>query len=655
MTSASSDDSLPSKEGRLVKWSGQKYTSTKKIIFVHGLYFTDSPVGNIDYASAETKFAFKMDNLNYLGEEKFKNPTSHLAEFWLYEYNPCQNVPKIAKDLAGVIKNNPSFNNSEIAVIGHSEGGLVLWELTQKYPNLIKGGICLGAPIMSTPLAHKKVRDVAVKKVFKHSGPLVIPIIDDLAKGSEYLAFHRKMPFQTQGNLYFFAGSIKISRLNLPLWLTGRIKHYVDVLDVLITAGKNFLTGMEDNRQFCELLADIIEKSDWSIGNKWDKASDGLVPISSALAGVIKEDDRHKIWVDHDHSELMTGKGGDFNLDRATLDIVDRILGLMPHTEVGDLDIPQLPDLSGIIRAESPLKRTRFAYVVDDKIHLADANWQRDWVVPVEGACSFPEFNSKKLGMTFTLDYKGNSNIFLFDEKKFCTITQDNQSRSSSFSPNGGWLTYQSGNGLVVHNLKSNKSRTIVQGVNLACPPIWVAEWLTGKVYFAHRNQEGKIDIYCVSPRWKKARDITELQPIIRDSGMPHIVRGYLGGIIATQSEWDSGGNLICQRINFISGILSDHYSLEIRMTGENNSITIDGNVFNKQILIETNQGLRFESVLLDRDYLQIYLVDREGGSPSIYRLDYALMTVGEGATFETVLSEVVPNASELDINMLAD
>jgi len=651
-----SADLPPTDGGRLVKWSQQKdITSKKVIIFVHGLYFADSSMGNIEYTSAETKFALKMDNLDYLGKEKFKNPTSHLAKFYLYEYDPRQNVPKIAEDLAQAIRNNPSFNNNEIAIIGHSEGGLVLWELTQKYPNLIKGGICLGAPIMSTPLVHKEVRDGAVKKVFQHSGELLIPKFDALGKGSEHLEFHRKMPFQTQGNLYFFAGSIKISRLPLPQWVTGRIKHYVDILDVMFAAGKNFFTGMEDNRQFCELLADIIQKSDWSANGKWDHASDGLVPISSALAGAIKEDEHHRVFLDYDHSELMSGKD-DFNLDRVTLDILDQIISLMPQAEVGDLDIPQLPDLSRIIMSESPLKRTRFAYVSMGKIHLTDANWQRDYVVPVEGVCSAPEFNSKKLGMTFTLDYKDNSNIFLFDEKRFCTITNDNQSRSSSFSPNGGWLTYQSGNGLVVHNLKSDKSRVIVKGVNLASPPIWVAEWLTGKVYFTHRNQEGKIDIYCVSPRWRKARDITKLQPIIRDSGVPHIVRGYLGGIISTQSEWDSSNNLVGQRAHFISGALKGRYSIETRVTDQSGGITIDGNMFNKQILIETNQALRFESVLLDKDYLQIYLVDREiGQSPSIYRFDYFLMNSGESATFETVLSEVVSNASELDINVLAD
>lgn len=648
---------LPPKEGRLVKWSGQKYTSEKKkIVFVHGWNLQDSPTGT-GYESAETKFSLKIDNLEYLGDEKFKNSTSRLAEFWLYEYDACQNVSKIADDLARAIKQHPEFRESEVAIIGYSEGGVVLWELMQKHPDLIEGGICLGAPIMSTPLVHKEVRDAAVGKVFKHSGSLLIPKFDALAKGSEQLEFHREMPFQTQGNLYFFAGSISTARTKLALLLPWKLKHYIDILDVLISAGKNFFTGIQDNRQFAELLADIIEKSEWSIGHKWDKLSDGLVPVSSALAGATEQDERHKLWKDYDHFELLSGKG-DLNLDRATLEILDKILNLMPRETVSDLELPPLPDrLEIFLNDICPLRLARFAYVksADKKIHLIDANWQRDYVVPVDGDCSYPEFSPKKLGMTFTVNWQGHSNVYLFDEKQLCAIAPDHQSRCSSFSPNGKWLTYQSGNELVIYNLKSLKRHSLVSGINLASPPIWVAEWLTGKVYFAHCNQDGKIDIYCVSPRWRRTRDITELQPIIVNTGVPHIVRGYLGGIISTQSQWDSSGNLICQRIHLISGMLKNHYSLEIRATSENSSITVDGSVFNKQILIETNQGLRFESVLFDRDYLQLYLVDKEGELPSIYRFDYALINGGDNATFETVLSEIVQGASQMDINTLAE
>ena len=656
VASAAGSGNPPPKEGRLIRWSDQKDLLSKKvIIFVHGANLNSSVTGE-GWERGEVRFDLKMRNLNWLGEETLHNPTSNLAEFWVYNYNPQQSITKIANDLRSAIQNCSDFDGSQIAVIGHSQGGVVVWELVQQYPTLVDGGICLGAPILSTPLVHKEVRDQAVQKTFRHSWSVLIPKFDDLAKGTNQLEFHRQAPNELPGNLYLFAGSISTTRIKWALIWPWNLKHYIDLIDVIVTAGHNFFTGLQDDRQFLEITADLIEKSDWSNNSRWDHLNDGLVPVSSALAGATETDDRHFLFK-CDHSELLSGQG-DLTLDRMILDCLVKILDLTPHETVSDPGLPKLPDrLEIFTNGICPLQWARFAYVKseDKQIYLTDANWQQTHILPVNGECSYPEFNPKKLGMTFTVNWQNHSNIYLFDEKQLCAIVPDNQSRCSSFSPNGRWIAYQSGDELMIYNLKSRKRHSLVKGINLASPPIWVAEWLTGKVYFAHRNQGGRVDIYCVSPRWRRTRNIDELQPIVVDAGVPHIVRGYLGGIVATQSEWDSSGNLVCQRINFISGILKGHYSLEIRATNENSSITLDGNMLNKQILIETNRGLRFESALLDRDYLQLYLVDKEGDSPSIYRFDYALINAGEGATFETVLSEIVPGALQVDINRLAE
>lgn len=640
---------LPPKEGRLVKWSEQKDTSTKKIIFIHGANATGY------WQSGEVRFDLKVRNLNWVGEEDIGISTASLAEIWFYNYDPNQPIDKIVNDLMLAIESCEDFNGSQIALVGHSQGGVVAYRLIQQNPDLIDGVVCLGAPILSTPLVFTRVLYEALKKVFKHIWNQLIPKFDVLSKGTEQLKFDYLVPEKLPDNVYLFAGSIGTMRIKWALTWPWNIDHYINLVDVVVNAGGNFFTGLKDDRQFLEITADLIEKSDWGNNGKWDKLNDGLVPVSSALAGATKTDDQHIRITDCDHSDLLSGKG-DLTLDRMIFNCLVSMLDLKSQALAIKIDLPEeTPDLSGIIRAESPLKQTRFAYVLDNRIHLTDANWQRDYVVPLIGECSSPEFNSKKLGMTFTWSRNGNSDIFLFDEEKFCAITKDGKNRSASFSPNGKWLTYQSGDKLMTYNFKSLKSYALVKGINLASPPIWAAEWLRGKVYFAHRNVDGKIDIYCVSPRWRRTRDISELTPIIIDAGVPHIIRGYLGGIISTQSEWGSNGNLISQRIYFISGMLKRYYSLKILSNSKDNGITPGENWFDQNILIETSQGTRFESVLFDRDYLQLYFVDKEeDGLSSIYQLDYTLITGGE-TPFEMALKEKVPGGSQLDINMLAD
>lgn len=658
---SASDNSASANSGRLVRWSGPTKESRIKLIFIHGCDVNPLSGGNRE--KAETRFATKVDDLNYLSKERFKMPLSDFVELWFYEYNSDQEIDKLADDLAHLISHNPAFNSistDKIAAIGYSQGGVVLWELMQHHSGLIEGGICLGAPIMSTPIVHKDVRDKAVQKLFPRLHWLLIPLYDKLAKGTSQLDFHRDMPMPPlPSKLFLFAGLFKP-----PIysgWLAkfaAFVRRYTDLLDALVAAGGNFFTGLQDQRQFADVLSMIIYRSEWSGGTDWDRLSDGLVPLSSALVGTA-EDDQRKLFKSYNHSDLLAGQG-DLVIDRAIFDCLDQILGLTPKAILPfDLDLPPLPEMANLVEQSSqtsPLSWAKFTYIrePDQQLCIADKNWQREFVMPMVGSSMYPQFHPQKPKLVWSIDRHGFSNVFLWQGNSVQVIDMEhvNQNRLASFSPNGKWLAYQSGDELVALNFQSGKRRSLVKGINLASPPVWTAEWLTGKIYLANRSSDGKVDLYQVSPRWRRARDITEVPPIATNCGNPHLVRGWLGGVITTQSEWDNSGNLIAQRIILVSGILKGHYSVEIRVNATGNStISSDG----RQTILEINQGIRVETVALDGNANCLYFVDTLAGSPDIYKLELSLLTSDEEISFEALLSKQLEGAGQLDINTLVE
>lgn len=659
LSASASDNSVPPNSGRLVRWSGKSNESGIKLIFIHGC--DANPLSGGNWEKAETRFCTMVNGLNALSKEQFKMLLSDFVELWFYEYNSNQEINKLADDLANLISRNPSFVDSKIAIIGYSQGGVVLWELMQHHSGLIEGGICLGAPIMSTPIAHKDVRDKAVQKLFPRLYKLLIPLYDKLAKGTNQLDFHRDMPMpMPPSNIFLFAGLHKP-----PIysgWLARFatfVRRYTDLLDAMVAAGGNFFTEMKDPRQFADVMSMIIYRSEWSGGTDWDRLSDGLVPISSAFAGATREDDRRRLFKSYNHFQLLAGQG-DFNIERALLDCLDQILGLTSKAILPfDLDLPPLPELGNLVEQysqTSPLSGAEFAYIrsADQQLYIADKNWQREFVMPMVGINMYPQFHPQKPELVWSIDWHGFSNVFMWQKNGVHVIDMEhvNQNRLASFSPNGKWLAYQSGDELVALNFKSGKRRSLVKGINLASPPVWTAEWLTGKIYFANQSSDGRVDLYQVSPRWRKARDITEVPPIATNCGSPHLVRGWLGGVITTQSEWDNSGNLIVQRIILVSGILKGHYSMEIRVNATgNNTISSDG----RQTILEINQGIRVETVALDRNANCLYFVDTLAGSPDIYKLELSLLTSDEEISFEALLSKQLEGAGQLDINTLVE
>jgi pimeloyl-ACP methyl ester carboxylesterase len=644
----------PSKDGgELVRWAEQRNTSSKKIVFIHGANATGY------WKSGEVRFDLKVRNLNWIGEEDLGIPTSNLAEIWFYNYYPNQPIDKIVNDLMLAIEGCEDFNGSQIALVGHSQGGVVAYRLIQQHPDLIDGAVCLGAPIQSTPLAFKEVLYTALKIVFKHIWNKLIPKFDTLSKGTEQLKFEYQAPDKLPDNVYLFAGSIGTMRIKWALTWPWNLDHYINLIDVVASVGGNFFSGPKDDRQFLEITADLIEKSDWGNNGKWDKLSDGLVPVSSALAGATKTDDQHVRIPDTDHTDLLSGKG-DLTLDRMIFNCLVSMLDLKSQAAAIEIILPDMPDFSGLtIGGQSPLKRVKFAYVssIDQKIYLTDGDWQQRIPIIVDGICSYPEFNPKNLGLTFTVDWQGGSNVFLYDARQCTAIRPNGQSRCSSFSPDGKWLVYQSGDELVIYNLKSQKRHSLVRGVNLASPSIWVAEWLKGKIYFANQNSDGKINLYCASPRWRRTRGLDETTLVATNIGRPHLLRGLGGGMIAIQSNIGADGSLVSQQISLVSGLLEVSellekyaYSLMIRFDGEKIQIDRD----HQKLLMSIDQAMRIESVVFDRAYYHLYMVDTvDVRLPSIYMFNLN-MWLG-GSPPEDCWQVVVEGGYQLDINTLAE
>jgi len=580
-------------DGRLVRWSKQTADSHKRVIFIPGCVVTNDPNG-LNPTELEDYFSIKTGNFEQLGPEMFGVPTSSLVEYWFYGYYPNQNIEQIADAAWSIIRENSGFDNCLVAVVGHSEGAVVGLLLDRRHQCLV-GGVLLGGPTLSTPVAHKDVRDKAVKKTFPVLYPKLIPLFDQLAIGTEQLAASYPESSTPHGEFKFFAG-----RIDIPS--TGFWKRNTNLLDALL-AERRFMNGIQDNRQFAELGATIIAQSEWGDGNKRNKWSDGLVTVPSAFNGGAQY---CQIMEDYDHWDLMTGKG-DLTLDQLTLEWLDRVLKLTPNWV--ETDLPATPDAIELTtQVSDALTWARFAYVdADHHLTLTDDNWEKSYVLPIRGAHDHPQFNNTGDSVALDITDDGISNIYILSGVTAKQISFDGTSRCPAWSPNGQWITYQSANDLLIHQLADDERMAVVKGVDLMSPPVWTVSKLSGRVYFLNQAKE----LQWVSPR---QRGVSATNLVQSNCSSSFLVKAPIGGIVVI----GPGSTADSQRVTVVTGALASHLSVEVRYDPQRWNIEQN----DTEVVLTLDQTFNFSEAAYDPTYNHLYLVGKRGDVAGIYLLD---------------------------------
>jgi len=611
--------------GRLVRWSEQDIETHKKIIFIHGYEDIDDPHG-LTLPQMESFFSPKVENLNYLGDELFGSYTSQLVEFWFYGYQPEQDLSKIADDLTELVSNNSRFDNSQVAVVGYSQGGVIAWLLDQRYPELIAGGVLLGAPILSTPLAHKSYRDEAIRKIFPLAGNKIISVFDSLSSGTEHLMISYPESNQHKTQLMFFAGSIEPPSTDI-------ITRNINLLDAL-TATHNFLTGIRDNRQFGEIGATIINVSGWGGCSSDNCPSDGIVPVSSACRGNQSDTE---VWNDYDHWDLLFGKGN-LSIDRATLQHLGDVLDLWPVFVEGDL--PETPIIELSQNHSNAWSWIKFAYIQNSvELCVTDEDWQRELVVPISGNHSYPQFGPvNDNSLVWTIERLNATDIYIWQNQGIRQISYDNQSRYASFSPNGEWLAYQSRNALIVHNLENDQRSVVINNIQLAMPPIWVSHGLQGRIYFIANDS-----LYWISPRLRD-KSLANAVCVMTECHQTFLAKGLLNGVVAVHNEVDGAGQIISQKIVVVSGLFSSDISVELQRVESGYSISGTAD----DIIVELDWDFRFDSIMFDQEYGHLYLADDDS---DLYILDInSVLQVSDDTSWDDIFYSIGSGITQPDL-----
>ncbi|OGB74298.1 hypothetical protein A2V68_00875 [candidate division Kazan bacterium RBG_13_50_9] len=621
--------------GRLVKWSEQQAESHKKIVFIPGHVVTTDPHG-LKPRELEGYFSPKLENLNYLGSELFGTATSQRVEFWLYGYQSQQDIAKIAEDVVEAIRTNSHFSNSLVAIVGYSQGGVVLWLVDQRY-DAITGGAVVGAPILSTPLVHDEIRDRAVESIWPAASSLgVLRICRSAAQGTQQLTVAYPETGTPKTRLRFFAGYIEPHSVDV-------VQRNIDLLDALVAGGGNFLSGARTDRQLLELGAVVINATYWGEGDKFDRLSDGAVPVSSAIMGT--DVSRVSLWPGYDHQELLSGKG-ELTLDREVLGWLGEVLDLYPRWI--ETDLPATPDK---IELASDTKNVwewaKFAYIQDGQLWLTDEDWQRNWQLPLRGVHSHPRAAASERALTWTWERGGLSDVCIWREGVVEPVSFDGKSRCASFSPNGRWLAYQSRESLVLHRLGTDQREVVLGGISLTAPPIWTTEGLAGRLYFVHHDSaSGQDNLFWISPRVRD-KPVSRANLVLADCGQPFQVKLVAGGVVAVKANRDSAGAIVQQSIVVVSGLARSHLSVDIKLADE--MIISTDDAANYQISWDRPFG--FEQAVFDPEYWHLYLVDASGTQPNIYLFDVqGFLMANEGANWRDIIYLVKSNASQLEV-----
>lgn len=613
-------------EGRLVRWSGQIVDSSKKIIFIHG-YCRDiqDPYG-LTLPEMESDFSPKLENLDILGTESFGHKTTEVVEYWFYGYNPRQDIGKIAADLMELIRKNRNFNDAQIALVGYSQGGVIAWLIDQR-SNLICGGVILGAPILSTPLVHKGIRDAAIKSVYPVANQSIITAFDQLSGSIEHLQITYLESEQAKSDLLFMVG-----RINIPsddAWTRN-----VDLVDALLAECDDWLSNTSNSRQLFEVGSTLIDASDWDNCNEDECFSDGVVPVNSACVG---GNGNFQIWKDYDHIDLMSGKG-DFNIDRATLQHLGKVLDLFP--KFVEADLPLLPELEiHFSNKGSVWDWIKFAYVINGSLFITDADWDRKELV-YSGKNCYPRFGSNHC-LTWTNLTNNNFNLCIWREEDVIQRNSDS-SKYASFSISDKELVYQLGGDLIIHNLASDKSHVLVHDVNLIAPPVLVQNKSSYKIYFANQEVDKTINLYSISSKVSN-KYLANAQIVATNCSVPFLATGLFNGVVVVSNIGKSH-----QLIKVVSGgKLVSNISIDITRS---DMYEISGTT--KGIKLKLAEEFKFNSMVFDAEYGHLYLVGSVGSVDGLWLLDINRIIVSNNASWDEIFYLVLPKVEYIDIKL---
>ncbi len=577
--------------GVLVKWSEQEKEkeSKKKIIFIHGLNMGAEDYQGSIVQKVERDFDLKLMNLNSLGSEYFGKKTTELVEYWFYIYNTQQDVEKIAYDLAGLISGNGKFKNAQIALVGHSQGGVVAWLIDQQRYDLISGGVILGAPILSTPLADKEILGKALNDVYPIAGESIKNGLALLAERIEHLNVSYLESGQAKSNLLFMVGSIGIPSKDA-------LSRNWALMEIVLNEGDYLVGNASSKRKLLEVGSLLIDSADWGDCKAGNCFSDGAVPVCSAVPN---PEANMMEWEDYDHEELLSGKG-DLYLDRATLQHLGKVLDLFPKfVEVPEL--VSLPEIKIFFSQISAWDWLKFTYVADGQLFVIDENWHKKQLV-YPGQNYYPRFGSGNYLAWTNLNDEGVLNVYLLQEDDVLQIGPDN-SKYANFSPSGEELVYQDGGNLAIYTIASGEYRAILLGVNLIAPPVWVKN----DIYFANQDMDETISLYSIKPSANR-QSLTGAKLIEVNCSAPFTAPSPFNGM-AVISNIDNSHQSITVVLDW--WVLSYEVSVDM----------IRSNVFGverngKEIVLHLPIEFRFKSMVYDTQYDHLYLI---GSAPSDY------------------------------------
>lgn len=606
--------------GRLVRWSDQAADSPYKLVLLPGCVNTNDPNG-LNLREMEDYFDQLIKNFGPLGIELLGEPIFDRVELWFYGYYPTQPIDKIAQDAVAAIKDNRNFDNSCIAIVGHSEGGVVVWLIDQRH-EVMAGGIPLGAPILSTPVADKSVRDAAVKRSFLLADAKLISAFDQLAIGTEQLRQSYLETGQPKTRLMFFAGRVKAPPATF--W-----QRNLTLLNALAASGDNFFGGARSNRDFSKLGAMIIANSDWGNSEKLDDLSDGLVPESSST---LSGQEPYSVWPEYDHWDLISGKG-DLSLHREMLRWLIKVWGL--RRVWIDADLPETPDIIELpTDVNDSMVWARLAYInADGQLTLTDESWERLYTLPVAGVHGHPQFDDTGGSLVFDVDDNGTSNIYVISGSSARQISFDGRSRCPTWSPNEQWLAYQSAGNLVIHQLNKGERYVVASQIDqLIGAPVWTVSRLQGRLYFVSETRE----LRWVSPRERGASSTTLIQS---DCGRPLMGRGpaNLSGLVVISDSGSTDG-VTHQRVTIVTGALTNHFSADISYVPD--EWNVDYDYAAGRITLWLDRPFSFTEAVYDVTYNHLYLVGEWDGVCGIYLLDIQAFLDWDRPKSELKLSE---------------
>lgn len=619
------DGSTVPDTGALVKWSEQKMESDKKIIFIHGLNMgVENYQGSI-LQKVEKDFDLKLMNLNSLGSEYFGKKTIELVECWFYIYNTQQDIEKIANDLAILIRDNGKFKNAQIALVGYSQGGVVAWLIDQRY-NLINGGVILGAPILSTPLAHKEILGKALNDVYPIAGESIKNGLASLADRVEHLSVSYPESGQAKSNLLFMIGSISIPSKNA-------LSRNWALMETVINEGDYLVGNASSKRKLLEVGSLLIDSADWGKCKEGSCFSDGAVPVCSAAPN---SEAKMIEWKDYDHEELLSGKG-DFSLDRATVRHLGEVLDLFP--KFMEADLPLLPELEIHFSKSSVWDWIKFAYIVDGKLFVTDEDWYRKELV-YSGKNCYPRFGSNQC-LTWTNLDNNSFNLCIW-QKEDVIQRNSNSSKYASFSPSNEELVCQYTNDLVGFNLASGKSRVLVQDVNLIAPPVLVKNKSSYKIYFANQEIDGTINLRSTNSNTDNEY-LIDTQVLVKNCSIPFLATGDFKGLVVIS---DIG--ISHQLIKVVTGgKLISNISIDITKSDRRE---ISGTT--KRIKLKLLEEFRFNSMVFDSEYGHLYLVGSVGNDNGVWLLDIRRIIVSSNAGWDEVFYSILLGVEAMDIKL---